>query len=107
MSGDEHLGDPQRRAAWRRRLLGKGAEVASALEAILSGKEVDLQTIGVAVKASENVELRLRAFLDRIDRSIKAFDTEPWGRCRVCAQPFGAAALDETPWLERCDRHEE
>src|SRR5947209_18274116 len=105
MPPDEHLRDPVRRAAWRRRLLGKGAEVASALEASRSGKEVDLQRIGVAGKASEDLELRLGAFLGRIDRSIKAFDTEAWGRCRVCAEPFAPAALDEVPWLERCDRH--
>ena len=54
---------------------------------------------------SDDAEQRLRLFLDRIDRGIKAAGTESFGRCRVCKTPLPAASLDETPWLERCNLH--
>ncbi len=98
-----HLDDPARTALWRRALLQKGAAVASALEALLAGKEVDLGSLVAPGKASADPELRLRAFLERIDRSIKG----GIGRCRVCTAPLPAASLDETPWLDRCAAHPE
>ena len=93
--------DPQ----WKRTLLAKGSEIALRLEALLSKKEVKLTDLPPPKKPDEDPELRLRRFLDQLDRGIKAFGTERFGRCAVCGEALAAAALSETPWLETCPRH--
>ena len=102
-----HLGDPARLAQWRRRLLAKGGEVAKALEELLAGKEVDLGAALAPGKPADDPELRLRGFLERIDRGIKRSRTDRFGRCGVCGAALPAHALDEVPWTERCAQHPE
>ena len=90
-------------AARRKFLLRKGAEVAKKLEALLAHKDVDLsQGIPGPLHPDEDDELRLRRFLEQIDRRIKS---PRFGRCVACDERLPDAALDETPWLERCPRH--
>ena len=90
-------------AARRKLLLRKGGEVASKLEDLLAHKEVDLtQAIPGPLLPDEDDELRLRRFLDQIDRRIKS---SRFGCCVVCDERLAEAALDDAPWLERCPRH--
>ena len=95
--------DPKVRE-WKRRLLAKGGEVAKQLEDLLAGKDVDLSA-GIPEFGTTDKELRLRRFLDLIDRGIKRADTGRFGRCAVCGESLPPAVLDERPWTERCTQH--
>ena len=94
--------DPKLRE-WKRRLLARGGDIARQLEELLAGKEVDLA--GVPEAGTADKELRLRRFLELIDRGIKRADTGRFGRCSVCGEALPAAVLDERPWTERCAQH--
>ena len=50
--------------AWKSALLHKGQDVADLLEAVLSGKEVDLASLPVPSGPDQDPELRLRNFLE-------------------------------------------
>jgi RNA polymerase-binding transcription factor DksA len=91
--------------AWKSALLHKGQDVADLLEAVLSGKEVDLTSLPVPSGPDQDPELRLRNFLEQIDRAIKAFDTDAFGRCEVCGMNLDRTALQQQPWLATCPAH--
>jgi len=91
--------------AWKPPLLRKGKEVAELLEAVLWGKEVDLACLPAPASLGEDPELRLRSFLEQIDRAIKAFDTDQYGRCECCGVDLDRLAMDQQPWLARCPAH--
>ena len=90
--------------AWKSALLHKGQDVADQLEALLAGKEVNLTDLP-APTAGESPEERLRRFLDAIDRAIKAFETDAFGRCEICGVDLSRVALAEQPWLAACPAH--
>ena len=92
-------------AAWKSALLHKGQDVADLLEALLSGKEVDLGSLPVPFGPGQDPELRLRDFLDQIDRAIKIFDTDDYGRCPLCGVDLDRTALQQQPWLSTCSVH--
>ena len=94
--------DPKVRE-WKRRLLAKGTDVAKQLEDVLAGKDVDFA--GIPELGTADNELRLRRFLELIDRGIKRADTGRFGRCAVCGEELPPAVLDERPWTERCSTH--
>ena len=56
--------------AWKSALLHKGQDVADLLEAVLSGKSPDLSSLPVPFGPDQDPELRLRNFLEQIDRAI-------------------------------------
>lgn len=91
--------------AWKSALLHKGQDVADMLEAVLSGKKVDLSSLPVPFQPDQDPELRLRNFLDQIDRAIKAFDTDAFGRCQSCGVDLDRRALEQQPWLATCPAH--
>jgi len=91
--------------AWKPALLHKGKQVAELLEAVLWGKDVDLACLPVPAGPGEDAELRLRSFLEQIDRAIKAFDTDRYGRCEVCGVDLDPRAMGEQPWLASCPAH--
>lgn len=91
--------------AWKSALLHKGQDVADLLEALLSGKDVDLASLPVPSGLDQDPELRLRGFLDQIDRAIKAFDSDAFGRCQQCGVDLDRAALAQQPWLSTCAAH--
>jgi RNA polymerase-binding transcription factor DksA len=45
------------------------------------------------------------SFLEQIDRAIKAFETDRFGRCDFCGIDIDAVALAEQPWLATCPAH--
>ena len=104
MVDDRHLHDFERLMRWKRGLLAKGADVARLLEEVLSGKDVDLSQ-GIPELGASDKELRLRRFLDQIDRGIKRVGGDRFGRCAVCGDPLPIVVLDERPWTERCALH--
>ena len=95
------IGDP----AWKSALLHKGQDVADMLEALLSGKEVDLASLPPPVRPDQDPEMRLRDFLEQIERAIEAFDTEAYGRCQLCGVDLEASVLRQQPWLATCPKH--
>ena len=104
MVEDGYLRDSVRLRAWKRALLAKGADVAGLLELLLSGKDVDLGQ-GIPQLGADDKELRLRRFLELIDRGIQRASTDRFGRCAVCGDALAQAMLDEQPWTERCALH--
>jgi len=104
MLSDGHLRDTTRLRAWKRALLAKGSDVAALLEQVLSGKEVELDA-GIPEGGASDKELRLRRFLELIDRGIKRAETDRFGRCAVCGEALLPAVLDEQPWTDRCAAH--
>ena len=91
--------------AVRKRLLAKGGDVARRLELLLDKKEVKLLDLPTPRKPSEDPELRLRRWLDQIDRAIKAWGTDRFGRCDQCGAPLDEATLRDQPWLDWCPAH--
>jgi RNA polymerase-binding transcription factor DksA len=91
--------------SWKSALLHKGQDVADMLEELLSGKKVDLASLPVPSGPGQDPEQRLRNFLDQIDRAIKMFDTDSFGRCQVCGVNLDRAALQQEPWLATCSVH--
>jgi RNA polymerase-binding transcription factor DksA len=104
MVDDTYLRDSNRLRGWKRQLLAKGAEVAQMLEDLLAGKDVDLGQ-GIPELGADDKELRLRRFLELIDRGIKRAGSDRFGRCAVCGVAVPEAVLDERPWTERCADH--
>ena len=104
MVEDGHVKDSVRLRAWKRALLAKGSDVADLLEQVLAGKDVDLGA-GIPQLGADDKELRLRRFLELIDRGVKRAGTDRFGRCAVCGEALAQAALDEQPWTERCALH--
>jgi RNA polymerase-binding transcription factor DksA len=91
--------------SWKSALLHKCQDVADLLEAALEGKEVDLVSLPVPSGPDQDPVLRIRQFLDQIDRAIKRFDTDDFGRCEVCGVDLDRAALQRQPWLATCSAH--
>jgi RNA polymerase-binding transcription factor DksA len=91
--------------AWKSALLHKGQDVAELLDAVLSGKDVDLGSLPVTFGPDQDPELRLRNFLEQIDRAIQAFDTDAYGRCQFCGVDLDRRALQQQPWLATCPVH--
>jgi len=91
--------------AWKSALLQKGQDVAELLDAVLSGKDVDLGSLPVPFGPDQDPELRLRSFLEQIDRAIQVFDTDAYGRCQFCGVDLDRHALQQQPWLAACPVH--
>ena len=91
--------------AWKSALLHKGQDVAELLEAVLSGKDVDLSSLPVPLAPGQSPELRLRNFLEQIDRAIELFETDAYGRCQSCGVDLDRGALQQQPWLAMCPMH--
>ena len=91
--------------AWKSALLHKGQDVADLLEAVLAGKDVDLASLPVPLSPGQDPEQRLRSFLEQIDRAIKAFDSDTFGRCQSCGVDLDRGALEQQPWLATCPVH--
>lgn len=88
----------------RKDLLRKGADINAALTALLAGQSASLATIKLPHedKPGMKPKERLRLFLDQIIRAQRRLDTDAWGQCVACGDPFAEVALVETPWLEEC-----
>ena len=90
---------------WKHALLRKGAGIAGLLADLLAHKEVDLTSLPAKLLPEDDPELRLRSFLDPIDRAIKAWGTDRYGRCVTCGEELSRGVLAATPWADRCAAH--
>ena len=86
------------------RINEKGLAVATRLAEHLAGKDVDLSELGdlSGLELTDMKEMRLRAFLERINNARRRLNTTAYGLCLACGAPFDNAILDETPWIEEC-----
>ena len=95
-----------RRALRLQRINRKGLEVATKLADLKAGQNItlaDMQTPGLDTEAMD-AEARVRAYLDLINAARVRLNGADYGRCLACDEALDEAALDETPWLERCAR---
>lgn len=86
------------------RINQKGMAVAQRLMDLMAGKDVDLSELGDlrGLDLIDSKEMRLRAFLDQINRARKRLSSQEYGLCVGCQAPLEPVALDETPWMEGC-----
>jgi RNA polymerase-binding transcription factor DksA len=86
------------------RINAKGWDVAQKLAEFLAGKEVDFTELDLFQLGAQKREKeeRLRDFLAQINRARTRLMDDDYGLCLACGKAFDNAALNETPWLERC-----
>ena len=93
----------------RRALLDRGAVLAALLADVLAGKasEDRVSEILGGGKPGMRAEEKLRSALDQIEhrRQLLDADDDAFGRCEVCGEDLGEAALVEMPWADRCRAH--
>lgn len=90
-----------------KRINQKGLEVATKLAELMANKDVTLVDFEGGVELGRAAkEIRLRAFLTRINSARERLLTGTYGECVDCRTPHPDAALDEQPWLDRCSRCE-
>ena len=86
-----------------KRINQKGLEVATKLAELMANKDVTLADFEGGVELGRaDKEIRLRAFLTRINSARERLLSGTHGVCDDCPTPYSDAALDEQPWLDRC-----
>ena len=82
----------------------KGWDVAQKLQELKARKNVSLSDFlkDDGGDPKEPPEVRLRRFLDLINRARARLRDGPYGLCLECSAPFKPAQLDEMPWVELC-----
>jgi RNA polymerase-binding transcription factor DksA len=102
--------DSVTRRRLRKRLLQRGALLATLLEDVLSGKDrADMvEAIGEA-RPGLSSEAALRDALTRVERRriLLVNGDDRFGRCEICGVELARAVLDELPWADRCAAHAE
>jgi hypothetical protein len=100
--------EPITRQRLLRRLLQRGAALATLLADVLAGKDKAAAVAALRVlRPGIRPEEALRNALDQIERRrvLLASDDERYGRCDVCGVELGIAALEEMAWADRCHAH--
>lgn len=92
------------RATYRQAVMRKGWEINQKLTALLAGQNVTMATIKLPGEEKPGLTPieKVRLYLDLVMRARERLDTGGFGVCVDCGVEFAAAALDDTPWLERC-----
>jgi hypothetical protein len=95
------LSDDQRRHL-KRKLLGKGREVAAMLADLLAGN-APAGAAALAGKPGEKPEEKLRRYLDMIQKRVDALNQGGnYGRCETCGAELPFTELDELPLADTC-----
>lgn len=93
----------------RRGLLDRGRVLATLLADVLAGKasEARVHALVSGGKPGMRPAEKLRWALDQIERRRKLLDAgdDAYGRCEICGDDLGEAALGEMPWADRCRAH--
>jgi RNA polymerase-binding transcription factor DksA len=101
--------DDETRARLRKTIMKRGLTLATLLADVLSGKDKSdaLRALAVIDKPGMRPEERIRAALEQVEsrRRLLDADDDRFGRCDVCGEDLGIAALDEMPWADRCRAH--
>lgn len=100
--------DEETTRTFRRGIMKRGQTLATLLSDLMSGKTSAsaLAAMGIS-KPGIRPEEALRMTLDAVEARRKLIDAndDRFGRCDVCGEDLGAAALGEMPWADRCAKH--
>lgn len=98
---------PELRARLRHDLMTRGRTLATLLADVLAGKRPPALAALLAQKPGKRPEEVLRLALDQVEARRRLFDADDdrFGRCDVCGDDLGEAALGEMPWADRCPAH--
>lgn len=99
--------DDETRARLRRDLMKRGRDLATLLADVLAGKRPPSLVSLLAQKPGKRPEEVLRLALDQVETRRRLLDAgdDRFGRCDVCAEDLGEAALGEMAWADRCAAH--
>ena len=99
--------DPAQRAQLRSALMRRGRDLATLLSEVLAGKRPPSLVTLLEQRPGKRPEEVLRLALDQIEarRRLLDADDDRFGRCDVCGEDLGAAALGEMAWADRCATH--
>ena len=99
--------DPGTLAMLRRDVMRRGQVLATLLADVLGGKRPPQLAELLAQKPGKRPEEVLRLALDQIERRRKLIDSgdDRYGRCEICGEDLGMAALAQMPWADRCAKH--
>jgi RNA polymerase-binding transcription factor DksA len=91
----------------RRALLSRGQPLATMLADVLAGKHPPSVEALLAEKPGARPEEVLRQALDQVEARRKLIDADDdrYGRCDICGEDLGEAAMLEVPWADRCPAH--
>ena len=91
----------------RKALMSRGRTLATMLADVLAGKRPPALESLLSQKPGARPEEVLRLALDQIEGRRKLIDADDdrYGRCDVCGEDLGEAALLEVPWADRCHAH--
>ncbi|MGE0398887.1 MAG: hypothetical protein AB7T06_19415 [Kofleriaceae bacterium] len=93
---------------FRRGIMKRGQTLATLLADLLAGKKTAASVAAMGIqKPGMRPEEALRMTLDAVEARRKLIDAgdDRFGRCDVCGEDLGAAALGEMPWADRCATH--
>ncbi len=92
----------------RRRLLRRGAQLATLLAEVLAGKDNASTLAGLGLeRPGKRPEEILRDALNQVEgrRRLLVAGDDRFGRCDVCGGEIDHVALMEMPWADRCEAH--
>lgn len=93
---------------FRHDIMKRGYTLATLLADVLAGKKpaASIAAMGIS-KPGLRPEEALRMTLDAVEARRKLIDAndDRFGRCDVCGEDLGAAALGQMPWADRCAAH--
>lgn len=95
-------------ARFRRGILQRGLALATLLADLLAGKKSPAQVAAMGLgKPGMRPEEAVRMTLDAVEarRTLIDANDDRFGRCDVCGEDLGEAALGEMPWADRCAAH--
>lgn len=95
----------ERRQRLRGDLARKGMDVNEKLTKLLAGQNVTLTTMKLPNEQKPGLKPveKLRMYLDQIIRAQRRLGTPAFGHCVDCQIALPDAALDDSPWIERCN----
>lgn len=95
------------RKRMRSALMKRGLNLATMLSEVLAGKEPPGLASMLTARPGKLPEEVLRLALDDNDARRKLLDAgdDRFGRCDVCGEDLGRAAMLEVPWADRCHKH--
>jgi RNA polymerase-binding transcription factor DksA len=100
--------DEETLRGYRGNIMKRGQTLATLLSDLLGGKKSPsaIEAMGIS-KPGMRPEEALRMTLDAVEARRKLIDAsdDRFGRCDVCGEDLGAAALGEMPWADRCAKH--
>ncbi|MFN0247919.1 MAG: hypothetical protein ACKV2T_13605 [Kofleriaceae bacterium] len=93
---------------FRRGIMKRGQTLATLLADLLAGKKSPsaVEAMGIG-KPGMRPEEAIRMTLDAVEARRRLIDAndDRFGRCDICGEELGAAALGEMPWADRCAAH--